>query len=198
MEPAWPTSRRGAAGAAMCTSQTGGRRRCLRAGPAGSVRTPTTMRRTTFWCGRDCRACPFRPGGQGRLHGEGRSRGGPRRPVNETGRLSSPAHKSHTQGQGFECEASAPSSKTPPSLSAGMSGTGPMPLSRSMPLSAEWRHRAGTADCGSRLRVGYHVQPAPSAHRKWARPSRTPSGDTDVPEPEVRCEMRDPRMEPRQ
>ena len=33
---------------------------------------------------------PVRPSGQGLLHGEGRSRGGPRRPVNEMGRLSSP------------------------------------------------------------------------------------------------------------
>ena len=78
----------------MCTGTTGRRRRCSRAGPAGSVPTPTTMRRSTFWYGRDFRAYPFRPVGQGRLHGEGRSRWGPRRPVNEMGRLSSPAFKS--------------------------------------------------------------------------------------------------------
>ncbi|MXZ23636.1 MAG: hypothetical protein F4Y80_02010 [Caldilineaceae bacterium SB0665_bin_21] len=54
------------------------------------------MRRSTFWCVRDFRPYPFRPVGQGLLHGEGRSRGGPRRPVNEMGRLSSPAYKSQT------------------------------------------------------------------------------------------------------
>ncbi len=91
------THRRRAAGAAMCTGITGRRRRCSRAGPAGSVRTPTTMRRSTFWCGRGFRACPFQPAGQGPLHGEGRSRGGPRRPVNETGTtcMSSCLGKSH-------------------------------------------------------------------------------------------------------
>ena len=87
----------------MLTSQTGRRRRCLRAGPAGSVRTPTTMRRSTFWYVRDFRACPFRPVGQGLLHGEGQSRGGPRRPVNEMGRLSSPTYKSHlVDGSAFQ------------------------------------------------------------------------------------------------
>ena len=69
----------------MSTGTTGRGRRCSRAGPAGSGPTPTTMRRSTFWCGRDFRACPLRPAGQGRLHGEGRSRWGPRRPVNKAG-----------------------------------------------------------------------------------------------------------------
>ena len=85
-----PTLRRPAANAGTPPSQTDRRRRCSRAGPAGSGRTPTTMRRSTSWCGRDFRPCPFRPAGLGLLHGEerslpGRPQGRPKglpRPVN--------------------------------------------------------------------------------------------------------------------
>ena len=48
-----PTLRRPAANAG---TRPGRRRRCSRAEPAGSKRTPTTMRRSTSWCGRDARS----------------------------------------------------------------------------------------------------------------------------------------------
>lgn len=51
---------------------------CSRAGPAGAGPTPNTTLPSTFWCGRDFRPRPWRPAGQGLLHGEGRSPGGPR------------------------------------------------------------------------------------------------------------------------
>ena len=71
-------------------SQTDRRRRCFTVGLVASRRTPTTMRCSTSWCGRDFRPHPFRPAGLGLLHGEerslpGRSQGQPKglpRPVN--------------------------------------------------------------------------------------------------------------------
>ena len=49
-----------------------------------------------IWRGRGFRPRPFRPVGQGLLHGEGRFRGGPRRPVNRICRLLRQVYKSQT------------------------------------------------------------------------------------------------------
>ena len=80
---------------AMPTRQTGRRRRCSRAEPAGSKPAPTTMRRATFRRGWVFHPRPFRPVGLGLLHGEERSHGEPQRPVNRLCRLRSQAYKSH-------------------------------------------------------------------------------------------------------
>ena len=75
-----------------------------RAEPAGSRRMPTTMRRSTFWCGRAFRPHPFRPAGLELLHGEerslpGRPQGQPKglpRPVNRICGVSTIVYKPQT------------------------------------------------------------------------------------------------------
>ena len=102
-----PTLRKPAAVAGTQPSQTDRRRRCSGAEPAGSGRTPTTMRRSTSWCGRDFRPHPFRPAGLGLLHGEerslpGRPCGQPQglpRPVNRICMVSTNVYKSQKAAQ---------------------------------------------------------------------------------------------------
>ena len=76
--------------------------RASQAGSAGSGPTPLTMRLSTFWFRRDFRGCPFRPAGQGLLHGEG-SRRESRRPVNEAG-TSMPCLQGRTLGSSSRTE----------------------------------------------------------------------------------------------
>ncbi len=104
VDPAYTSQ--AAAVAGTQPSQTDRRRRCFAAEPAGSGRTPTTMRRSTSWCGRDCRPHPFRPAGLGLLHGEerslpGRPQGPPQglpRPVNRICMVSTIVYKPHYNG----------------------------------------------------------------------------------------------------
>lgn len=58
-------------------------RRCFNARPADTLPTHTAMLPSTFRPGDS--PWPDRPGGQRLLHGERRSRGGSRRPVNQAG-----------------------------------------------------------------------------------------------------------------
>ncbi len=153
------------------------------------TRTPTTMRRSTFWCGQGFRACPFRPAGQGRLHGEGRSRGGPRRPVNEMGRLSSPAYESQTEARGLvqprDILNHAPGSRPAPYHLQTIAGCARI----CGYLARKTANRPATIRCSSRRDPHPQIfpsQPGCQRPKKYFSPVESPTGievpDSSMPE----------------